>query len=285
MNTTLLNEQSDYQPVVRLLVAYDGTNFRGLAPNAGVRTVVGDLQLVLGALLGQPVSLVMSGRTDAGVHAWGQVLSFVPPDPDAIDLARMQRTINSRLGPEIVAREVSWAPPGFSARFDATARRYQYQVVNAPHPDPFSARLAWWVPHALDLSVMNRAAMGFVGEHDFSSFCRRPKVEPPLSLVRRVTAARWLVVDEPHPFSSGSPDRQLMRFEIEGSAFCHQMVRSIVGFCVAVGRGKRQPHEVGEVLAARDRGAAEQPAPPHGLTLWSVSYTGERVDTRDRSID
>jgi tRNA pseudouridine38-40 synthase len=252
---------------VRLLVAYDGTDFRGLAPNEGVRTVVGELQRVIEPLIGHAPDIVMSGRTDAGVHAWGQVLSFTMPD-GAVDLERIQRSANTRLGPEIVVREVTEVAPDFSARFSATGRRYRYHVVNRDVPDPLLARTAWWVGAPLDVSAMEAACLHLLGEHDFSSFCRKPKpgpdqdgnvVEP--SLVRRVIGARWVTLED-----------DILRFEIEGSAFCHQMVRSIVGFLVAVGTGKRSSEDLPGVLAARDRAAAEQPAPPHGLNLWQVDY-------------
>ena len=252
---------------VRLTIAYDGTGFRGLAPNPGVRTVVGELVRVLTPFLGAVPDVVMSGRTDAGVHARMQVLSFDVPAGKAADdaaLAAMIRMINSRLGPEIVATDATIVADDFSARFDAIGRRYRYHVVNKPQPDPFTSRFAWWVAEPLNLPVMLLACDPLLGEHDFSSFCRKPKVAPdsePVPLVRRITAARW----------SEQPDGGLL-FEIAGSAFCHQMVRSIVGFHVAIGRGRRSAGEVLEVLAAKDRRAAEQPAPPHGLTLWQVDY-------------
>lgn len=252
---------------VRLLVAYDGSGFRGLAPNAGVRTVVGELQRVIEPLIGAVPEIVMSGRTDAGVHAWGQVLSFEMPE-GAVDLERIQRSVNTRLGPEIVIRELSLVDAAFSARFSATGRRYRYDVVNRAVPDPFRAATAWWVPTPLDVDAMTAACPYLIGEHDFTSFCRKPKPAPDPegnvvapSLVRRVTDARWSVLAD-----------DVLRFEIEGSAFCHQMVRSIVGFMIAVGTGKRRADQLPTVLAARDRAAAEQPAPPHGLTLWQVDY-------------
>lgn len=205
----------------------------------------------------------MAGRTDAGVHAWGQVLSVDVPD-DA-DLVRLQRSINSRFGPEIVARSIGPVPADFSARHSATGRSYRYHVVNRDVPDPFLADTAWWVPDRLAVPAMGEAARHLIGEHDFSSFCRRPKRpadEPEVSLVRRVTEAHWSTIDP----------GDVLRFEIAGRAFCHQMVRSIVGWCVAVGAGKRRAEETPTVLAARDRAAAAQPAPPHGLTLWAVDY-------------
>ena len=244
---------------VRFVVAYDGGGFRGLAPNPGVRTVVGELQAFLGRVIGREPELIMSGRTDAGVHAWGQVLSAHLPAET--DLERLQRSINATFGPEIVVREIAPAGDGFSARFSATGRSYRYQVLNRDVPDPFLAATSWWVPEPLDLDAMDAGASHVIGEHDFSSFCRRPKGRE-VSLVRRVRSAGWSTQDP----------ADILRFEIEGSAFCHQMVRSIVGFLVAVGRGKRKAGEVPDVLAARDRALAEQPAPPHGLTLWSVSY-------------
>ena len=253
---------------VRLTVAYDGTDFRGLAPNPGVRTVVGELVKVLSQYLLYEPDIVMSGRTDAGVHASGQVLSFDAPvawlgsGQEGTD--RLQNMINSRLAPEIVALDVQVVDAEFSARFDAVGRRYRYLVLNQPVADPLLARSTWHVSEPLDLASMRLACDPIVGEHDFSSFCRRPKVkagEESMSLERRIDMATW------HDIGNG-----LLEFRIEGSAFCHQMVRSLVGFHVAVGKGKRSAGELRSVLAARDRQAAEQPAPPHGLNLLEVLY-------------
>ncbi|MCL4130696.1 UNVERIFIED_CONTAM: hypothetical protein GTU68_055239 [Idotea baltica] len=242
---------------VRLLIAYDGTDFRGLAPNDGVRTVVGELQRVIEPLIGEVPDIIMSGRTDAGVHAWGQVLSFRMAD-GVVDTERIQRSANTRLGPEIVVREASIVDDDFSARFSATGRRYRYHIVNRPVPDPFWARTGWWLSTPLDVPAMERACAHLVGEHDFSSFCRRPKPAP--NLEGEVVEASLVRRDD------------VLRFEIEGSAFCHQMVRSIVGFLAMVGTGKRDADELPDVLAARDRSAAEQLAPGQGLTLWQVDY-------------
>lgn len=252
---------------VQLVIAYDGSGFRGLAPNPGVRTVVGELVEVMTPLLGFVPEITMSGRTDAGVHAWSQMLSF--DASTSVDVDRLQRAINKRLGPEVVARSCRIGPPDFSARFDATGRSYRYLVYNGPVPSPFVANTSWWVPDALNLGSMRLACDPILGEHDFSSFCRRPKSkpgEPEHSLGRRVTSARWSQIDE-----------SMLLFEISGSAFCHQMVRSIVGFHVAVGRGKRSAGELLAVLAARDRNAAESPAPANGLTLWSVTYPDDKL--------
>lgn len=257
-------------PLVRvaLLLSYHGGRFRGLAPNFGVRTVVGELTTALRPYLGYAPDIVMSGRTDAGVHAWGQVLSIDVPEAKA-DTERIGRIINVGLQPEIVCRAAVIVPDDFSARFSATGRRYRFHVLNAEHPSPFHADTMWWVPEPLDLASMRLACDPLLGEHDFASFCRRPKPTraPPgvaageVSLVRRVTRAQWSDLGD-----------GVLRFEIDGSAFCHQMVRSIVGFHVAVGRGRRSAGELLSVIAARDRNAAVSPAPPHGLTLWSVDY-------------
>lgn len=253
---------------VRLTIAYDGTDFRGLAPNLEVRTVVGELVRVLSPLLGRKPDIVMSGRTDAGVHAAEQVLSFdVAADlieSGKVHMAGIAKVINRRLGPEVVATDVRVAEPGFSARYDAVGRRYQYHVVNQPVADPFSARSAWWVPQPLNVALMSLACDPFLGMQDFSSFCKRPKVAPgeePISLVRRIDEAKWTNLGNGR-----------LVFDIAGSAFCHQMVRSIVGFHVSVGLGKRSAGEVRGVLEARDRQPAEPAAPPHGLTLVAVEY-------------
>ncbi len=264
-----MHETGPVGPVsrVRLVIAYDGTDFRGLAPNPGVRTVVGEIRQVFAAAVGFEPDIVMSGRTDAGVHAAHQVLSLdLPADYVAgeTDLERVQRMLNARLGPEIVTSAVELAPADFSARFDATGRSYRYQITNQPSADPIAARYAWHVAEPLDLALMRLACDPIIGEHDFSSFCRRSKVSPgdePLSLVRRVDQASWSEVGQGR-----------LEFRISGSAFCHQMVRSLVGFHVAVGRGKRTAGEILGVLRARDRQLAEQPAPPHGLHLVDVQY-------------
>ncbi len=248
---------------VRLTIGYDGTDFRGLAPNEGVRTVVGELVRILSPVFGFAPDFVMAGRTDAGVHARAQVLSF-DVLADAVDTDLIRRVINARLGPEVVAISAEVAAPEFSARFDARQRRYRYQVLNRETPDPFHARYSWFVPEPLNLALMQLGCEPLLGSHDFSSFCRKPKVavgQGAPSLVREVTKAGW--ADLGNGF---------LQFEIAGSAFCHQMVRSIVGFHVSIGRGKRTAGELRGVIAAKDRQAAEQPAPPHGLTLWDVAY-------------
>jgi tRNA pseudouridine38-40 synthase len=241
---------------VRLLVAYDGHGFHGFVRQPGLTTVAG----VLGAALERPLrhagELVCAGRTDAGVHAWGQVVSF---DCRAdVDLVRLQRNVNRTLRPAVVVREAARVDRDFSARWSATGRRYRYSVLNRPVGDPFAAGTSWHVDRPLDLAAMRLGCDPLYGEQDFASFCRRP---PTGSLVRLVRDARW--VDD----GDG-----VLRFEVEATSFCQQMVRSVVGTLVEVGLGKRRAGDVAGIIRARDRSVAAQPAPPHGLCLWEVSY-------------
>jgi len=246
---------------VRALVAYDGSGFHGMAVNVGVATVAGVLTEVLERVLRHRVVLAVAGRTDKGVHAQGQVVTF-DAAIDESDLPALARAINAQCGPEIVVRHLAVVDPGFDARFSARARSYRYTVLNRPVPDPFLARTSWWVPAPLDLASLRLGCDPLIGPHDFSSFCRRPKgAGADGSLVRNVTDARW------HDLGEG-----VLRFDITATAFCHQMVRSIVGTLVEVGRGKRRAGEMMGVLHACDRAAVTTIAPPQGLCLWSVRY-------------
>ncbi len=252
-----------------LTVAYDGTDLHGFAEAAGVPTVMGVLRPAVERVVRAPVDLVGAGRTDAGVHAWGQVVTGeIPADTD---LERLVRSLNRLCAPAVAVRSASWADADFSARFSATARTYRYDVWNDPAPNPLVARTTWHVPHPLDVDAMNEAAQHLLGDHDFTSFCRRPKPgpgKPAPSLVRRLQMAEWTRAEsEPR-----------LRFEITATSFCHQMVRSIVGTLVEVGSGRHRADAIPAMLAARDRAVAGQVAPPTGLVLWAVDYTGTRWD-------
>lgn len=245
-----------------MVVAYDGAGFSGIAPQPAVKTVGGTLATSIERVLRHPVVLTVAGRTDAGVHGWGQVVTF-DARADGLDLVALQRSINKVCGPAIVVRSAEVMPEGFDARHSAVARRYRYTILNTPMPSPFLAGTAWHVPEPLDLSVLRLAADPLIGEHDFTSFCRKPKVPDGVefSMTRRVLDARW------HDLGDG-----LLRFDIEATAFCQQMVRSIVGTLVEAGLGKRTPASVVTALRGADRTLAAPPAPPHGLCLWEVVY-------------
>jgi tRNA pseudouridine38-40 synthase len=223
-----------------------------------VRTVGGALAGAIERALRHTVELTCAGRTDTGVHAWGQVVTF---DAHAgVNPAVLLRSLNKALKPAIVVRSAAVVPDTFDARRSATGRRYRYTVVNRPVPDPFLASTAWHVGPRLDVRAMRLACDPFYGEHDFSSFCRRPPAED-ASLVRRVRSVDWVDLGD-----------GLLRFDIEASSFCQQMVRAIVGTMVDVGMGKRRAGEMSGILRARNRSAAGQLAPPHGLCLWEVTY-------------
>jgi tRNA pseudouridine38-40 synthase len=248
--------------VVRLVVAYDGTDFHGFAAQPERRTVQGVLVTAIERALRTTVDgLTGAGRTDAGVHAWGQVVSFrLPPDVGrTVDLERFRHTVNRQLAPEIVVRSAERAEAAFDARRSACWRHYRYTVLNRPEPDPFMARHAWWIGDPLELSLLRLGADPFVGEHDFAAFCR--KGPEGSTLRRRVFESRW--VDE----GDGA-----LRYEIRANAFCWQMVRAVVGTLVDAGAGKRRPGEMMGVLRGGDRRDAGQLAPPRGLCLWEVGY-------------
>ena len=244
---------------VKMVVAYDGSEFSGFAaqPNQPqVRTVGGVIASAIGKVLRHSVGLACAGRTDSGVHAWGQVVSFA--SQPGLDPWKLAAAVTSMLGPEVVVRSCELVDPAFDARHAARWRRYRYTIVNRPVPDPFRDRFTWWIPEPLDLRALWLAADPFVGEHDFASFCRKG---PEGSTMRTVFESSW--VDE----GDG-----VLRYEIRASAFCWQMVRSIVGTLVEVGAGRRRPGEMLGIMTARDRARAGQLAPPRGLCLWEVGY-------------
>lgn len=250
-----------------MTVAYDGSGFRGFVVNAGVRTVAGTLSAALGRVLRHPVVLTCAGRTDAGVHAWGQVVSFDTTAPH-VEVGALQRSLNRQCRPAIVVREIAVVSERFDARRSARSRCYRYSILNRPVADPFLAATTWWVKEPLDLAAMRLAADPLVGVHDFASFCRRPKLDAgvePASLVRRVLDVRW------HDLGEG-----LLRFDIEATSFCQQMVRAVIGTMVDMGTaGGRRAGDMLAILESRDRVRAGDLAPGHGLCLWSVDYGAE----------
>ena len=251
-------------PTYRLDVAYDGTDFHGYARQPDLRTVQGEIEAALAHHTG-PIETVVAGRTDRGVHATGQVVSFsVPID---LDVDRVRRSLNSLLSDEIAVLELREVADYFHARFSAVLRAYRYEILNRPFPDPLRARTSWHVTDPLDLEAMNEASAMFVGELDFASFCR--KAADGGNTIREVHWAGWRA------------DGDLVEFSVAANAFCHQMVRSMVAVLVEVGRTRLAPAEVKGILEARDRDRARGTAPPQGLVLTRVAYPGEPVEPPD----
>ena len=254
---------------LRLELAYDGSGFRGFAAQAGQRTVAGVLADAIATVVRHPVTLTCAGRTDAGVHAEGQV-AHVDVRGD-VETARLWKSLDRMVGPEVVVRSLSVAPDGFDARRSARARHYRYLVLQAAAADPLLRASCWHVAEELDLRTMMAGADVLVGEHDFRAFCRRPPgAAPGAPVVRRVLDARW---SECRPLLGRlAAGERLLAFDVSAGSFCHQMVRSMVGTLVEVGRGRRSPADVMALLRSGDRSHAMAVAPPHGLCLVSVDY-------------
>ena len=253
-------------------MAYDGASFRGFALQPELPTVAGALRAALSrtARLTEPPVLTCAGRTDAGVHARGQVVHVdLPPVPfDGLGLAR---ALNRQVAPSIVVLSATAVPDEFDARRSATARRYRYLVWNAPATDPLLHPTTWHVRDPLDLRAMSAASDVLLGTHDFRSFCRRkPGTSADEPIVRRVTRATWSLDEGPEVTDIGVG--RLFRFEITAGSFCHQLVRSLVGSLVEVGRGQGNAATLLERLRLQDRHRAADPAPAHGLCLLSVDY-------------
>jgi tRNA pseudouridine38-40 synthase len=242
-------------PKLRLDLAYDGSGFRGYARQEGLRTVQGALEGALTTVLGGPVETSVAGRTDAGVHSLGQVVSF--DVDDEVDPVKLARSLNGIIGPEIAVMSAGRVDDGFDARFSALWRRYRYSMDTGEAPDPLRRGYQWHVGPRLDRGAMAGAAREFIGEQDFSAFCREVQGS---SNVRRVDQATW------------ETDGDSLHFWIRANAFCHQMVRSLVGLCYDVGRGFTPVGSVREIIDDRDRGRVVTVAPPHGLVLWEVGY-------------
>lgn len=240
---------------IALLIAYDGTDFHGFARQRDRRTVQGVLEERLSLLLRTDVRTTGAGRTDAGVHASGQVVSFAASasvEPDWV-----QTRLNRWLAPEVSVRGAAIVPADFDARFSATGREYEYRVYRGDSPDPFRDRFAVHVPGPVSVAAMRAAAKALIGEHDFSAFCKR---SPGRSPVRRVRALRVVTGTD------------ALTFHVAADSFCHQMVRSIVGTLLEVGQGKRPGEDVEDALASRDRARAGAVAPARGLHLVRVRY-------------
>lgn len=255
---------------LRIDLAYDGTAFHGWARQPTLRSVQGELEDALDTVLRSPGNrLTVAGRTDTGVHARGQVAHLDVEEAvlrsaagrDADPFEALLRRVNGVVGPDVRLHRVTEAPAGFDARFSPLWRRYAYRVADKPDlVDPLTRGhvLAW--PRPLDLEAMNQAAALLVGMNDFASFCKRREGA---TTIRVLTELRWERVDG------------IATATVRADAFCHNMVRSLVGCMLAVGEGRRPPHWAGEILAARSRDGGVVVVHPHGLTLEEVGYPAD----------
>lgn len=258
---------------IALLLQYKGEAYNGFAkqkPN-GKRplvTVQGELERALEVLYRRPVETTCAGRTDAGVHALGQVISYdvEPEELESRTPRVLLRSLNALTPEDIGIRDVWQAEDGFSARFDAKWREYRYYLSVGPLPPLVMADYCWHLRcEPLNVAAMNEAAQYLIGEHDFKSFCLAA------SAVGKPTCRNVLDLSV-SPVQIGGQD--LVCIRVVGSSFLHSMVRTIAGTLVAVGRGLREPAWVGEVLEARSRDAAGEKAPAKGLVFWRVGYEG-----------
>lgn len=244
----------------RATVEYDGTDFNGFQRQAqGERTIQQTLETAISAVAQQPVRVVGAGRTDAGVHARGQVIAFDVQWSHGQEA--LGRAINAGLPPDLAVRNVVVVEPEFHPRFDARRRTYQYFINNQSVPSPLLRRVTWHRPRLLDLDAMNAANELLTGEHDYATFGTPPVGD---NTVRSVYSAQW------------QRKENLVIFTIEANAFLYRMVRSLVGSLCLVGEGEWPVDEFARVLAAADRSLAGPTAPPHGLVLLSVGY-GEQA--------
>jgi tRNA pseudouridine38-40 synthase len=242
---------------LKCIISYDGTHFSGYQIQLNQRTVQGEFEEALKKMHGgQTVKVYASGRTDAQVHAYGQVLHF--DTSLQIPANRWKKALNSLLPNDISIREVQVASPHFHARFDVSSKEYRYKVIRSEERDVFQRYHAYHFPYALDYTAMKEAGTHLVGTHDFTSFCSaKTEVEDKVRTL--------------HELEFSEEGEELV-FRFVGNGFLYNMVRILVGTLLDVGQGKIQPEEIEKILAGRSRELAGKTAPGHGLYLWEVHY-------------
>jgi tRNA pseudouridine38-40 synthase len=242
---------------IKLLIEYDGTNYQGWQVQPECPTIQGILEEKLSRLTGERIHLIGSGRTDSGVHALGQVAHF--KTQCRMDICTIQRALNSLLPHDIVIQKVEEVDEGFHARKHSKSKVYEYRILNRNLRSAFHRGYVWHIPQKLNLMEMKKATQGLIGEHDFSAF--RTVGSPTRTAVRRVIRAEWKRGRE-----------GLIRFEIEANGFLKQMVRSIIGTLVEIGKGRMKASDFKKILNSKDRTEAGPTAPAHGLFLKEVKY-------------
>ncbi|MGO9126346.1 MAG: tRNA pseudouridine(38-40) synthase TruA [Terriglobales bacterium] len=247
---------------LKIVLAYDGSDFAGWQVQPDSATIQGALASAIGRVTGEKVLPQGSGRTDAGVHALGQVASCAVESP--IPVGNLLKALNDLLPASIRVLEVNEVSPEFHARKCARAKTYRYRIYRAAICPPFLARYVWHHPYPLDENAMQQAGTLVLGEHDFTSFAamdqERGKEENGVSNVRRISASGW------------DRNAEELIYTVRGSGFLHHMVRNLIGTFILVGKGTLRPPDITRVLEARDRSAAGATAPAHGLYLVSVEY-------------
>jgi tRNA pseudouridine38-40 synthase len=253
---------------LKLTVAYDGTAYAGWQIQPDLPTVQGTLEAAWQEITQQEVRVSAAGRTDAGVHALGQVAGL--STDSRLSNSELQRGLNAVLPDDVAVVRLEDAREGFHATHDAQTKTYRYQIHNGRTPDVFNRCYTWHYPQPLDAAAMHRAGQSLVGRHDFSSFESAGSERPDsIRTITELTVTRggWLGSSVSSP-----PDCDSISIEVTGDGFLYNMVRAIVGTLVEVGKGARDVSWPADVLAARDRRQAGQTAPPHGLFLVSVQY-------------
>ena len=241
---------------IKAVVEYDGTDYFGFQRQPRRRTIQGELEKALEAVMKEPVRVIGAGRTDTGVHALGQVISF--KTTCGIPIERMCVALNSALRSGIVVADAEEVGPDFNARYSARWRTYEYSILNTDRPSAISGRFTWHVPGKLSLVAMRGAAAYLVGTHDFSAFS--------ISRRDRKSAVRNLLALDIRKRSD------VIYFVVTADGFLHSMVRKIVGTLVDVGQGRRKPDDLKTILDSKDRSAADKTAPARGLCLMEVVY-------------